>query len=521
MDTAYVEPEYEAYRHGLCRDRTVNRVFDQEGIDSERCVLLNRQRAGYASHFTKRLQAFERVINESAAFVCVEEHLESLEMVFRKFSDKHEDYMRVLATVKPGKTTEARESYTLMAGQFQSAACQFQRLKLAMDLRRSIRPEDSYRSSVSRGSSALTEASAKQSETEKSRFVNEKQERVNREEIRRLKMLKNNFQQELKQLKSEILELEVTAAQDEPRGARNSARKARGNTAGLSWRDSARCEFGAPTVSVESRLAAETRDPRKAREIRGGKSQTHGELSAWDRDSQTGLKARPSTAALDERVQPEQSADVSTPRGPTVPEVGGASVCGRPRIRSNTFGDYLSDCGRQGGPGPAVGNSEPYVTPFPQPIEGVLGHPQILQLQQTPRMASHGYQPRYHSMPVVMSDSASYSVLLQRHMLDIMELPRTDMGKFDGDPLRFWTFVRTFDACVHNTTVSDADKLNCLMQHCTGKAANVIQSCALMDPSQGYNKASTLLQKRFGEDYGIAKAWINKITCGLPVKPHS
>ena len=70
MDTAYVKPEYEAYRHRLCRDRTVNRVFDQEGIDSERCVLLNRQRAGYASHATKRLQAFERAINEGAAF-CV------------------------------------------------------------------------------------------------------------------------------------------------------------------------------------------------------------------------------------------------------------------------------------------------------------------------------------------------------------------------------------------------------------------------------------------------------------------
>ncbi len=67
---------------------------------------------------------------------------------------------------------------------------------------------------------------------------------------------------------------------------------------------------------------------------------------------------------------------------------------------------------------------------------------------------------------MVISDSVTDSVLLQRHMLDIMKLPRPDMGKFDGDPLRYWTFMRTFDACVRNTTVSDADKVNCLMQHC-------------------------------------------------------
>ncbi len=118
-----MKPEYEAYRHRLSRDRTVNRMFDQEGIDSDRCVLLSRQRAGYASHVTKRLKAFERAINEGAAFVCVEEHFESLEMAFRKFADKHGEYMRVLASVNPGKTTEARESYMRVAGQFQSSAC--------------------------------------------------------------------------------------------------------------------------------------------------------------------------------------------------------------------------------------------------------------------------------------------------------------------------------------------------------------------------------------------------------------
>ncbi|XP_064632781.1 uncharacterized protein LOC135491065 [Lineus longissimus] len=93
---------------------------------------------------------------------------------------------------------------------------------------------------------------------------------------------------------------------------------------------------------------------------------------------------------------------------------------------------------------------------------------------------------------------------------------------FDGDCLMYHAFLNSFDCTIHHSTVADADKHNCLLEYCTGKAARVIQPCALMSsPTQGYLKARELLKKRFGDPHAIAKAWIAKIVDGQPVKPNN
>ena len=42
-----------------------------------------------------------------------------------------------------------------------------------------------------------------------------------------------------------------------------------------------------------------------------------------------------------------------------------------------------------------------------------------------------------------------------------------------------------------------------------------------MQPTQGYNKARSLLEQRFGNEYVIAEVWISKITQGPPIKKFS
>ena len=69
--------------------------------------------------------------------------------------------------------------------------------------------------------------------------------------------------------------------------------------------------------------------------------------------------------------------------------------------------------------------------------------------------------------------------------------------------------------------MSDAIKLNKLFELCEGKALTVIKPCALMQPVEGYVKARLLLKERFGNDFVISEAWVNKITCDIPVKPNS
>lgn len=65
----------------------------------------------------------------------------------------------------------------------------------------------------------------------------------------------------------------------------------------------------------------------------------------------------------------------------------------------------------------------------------------------------------------------------------LKRLPKTEIMKFDGDPLKYWQFIRTFDSIVGNTQVDPTSKLNVLLQYCTGKALQVIECCVIMDPT--------------------------------------
>jgi hypothetical protein len=126
--------------------------------------------------------------------------------------------------------------------------------------------------------------------------------------------------------------------------------------------------------------------------------------------------------------------------------------------------------------------------------------------------------PEIHVAGPARSDSGV--VALQQQLVDAMSLPKTIIMKFDGDPLKYWQFKRSFESCVGRTAVDDAVKLNRLFDSCTGKAAKVIAPCAFMNPSDGYQKAQHLLEDRFGNQFQISEAWIKTTTEGPQLKPN-
>ena len=123
--------------------------------------------------------------------------------------------------------------------------------------------------------------------------------------------------------------------------------------------------------------------------------------------------------------------------------------------------------------------------------------------------------------PTSPKQNENVSLTLQRQMLDVMNLPKTSLMNFDGDPMNYWVFMNSFDSCVGNKSVDDGAKLNRLFEYCKGKAARVIRPCALMKPSEGYVKARKLLKERFGNDFMILQAWIGKVTEGPFLKPNN
>ena len=104
-------------------------------------------------------------------------------------------------------------------------------------------------------------------------------------------------------------------------------------------------------------------------------------------------------------------------------------------------------------------------------------------------------------------------------MINIMQLPKAELMTFNGDPLEFWMFMRSFDNSIGSAAIDDSAKLNRLFQYCKGEALKVIKCCAVMSPSAGYAKARALLKERFGDDYKISEMWVKKVTEG-PVVRH-
>ena len=103
-------------------------------------------------------------------------------------------------------------------------------------------------------------------------------------------------------------------------------------------------------------------------------------------------------------------------------------------------------------------------SPPPQPYGNMdsLGRPS-LPSQPYRNMDSLG-RPWPSSQPQVNTDSVQ-SLL---RLIDAVQLPKTELHTFDGDPLQYWAFILSFDNTVGNKDVEDSAKLMRLLQYCKG-----------------------------------------------------
>ncbi|XP_065068710.1 uncharacterized protein LOC135694009 [Rhopilema esculentum] len=89
-------------------------------------------------------------------------------------------------------------------------------------------------------------------------------------------------------------------------------------------------------------------------------------------------------------------------------------------------------------------------------------------------------------------------------------LPKSELAAFDGNPLKYFVFIRSFENNVEKDTNDFSRRLQLLIQYCTGKAKRVIESCILLEPEEGYWKAKNMLADRFGNVFKVSNAWIEQ-----------
>ena len=81
--------------------------------------------------------------------------------------------------------------------------------------------------------------------------------------------------------------------------------------------------------------------------------------------------------------------------------------------------------------------------------------------------------------------------------------PKPVIPCFDGDPLMFWTFVRSFDTHIAAKMPSDAARLVYLLQHCTPKVRHGLEHFS-RDNTTGYRLARESLFDDYGQPHTIA-----------------
>ena len=113
---------------------------------------------------------------------------------------------------------------------------------------------------------------------------------------------------------------------------------------------------------------------------------------------------------------------------------------------------------------------------------------------------------------VINRPSPLTTVDQQKQLIEALQLPKLEVMMFDGNPLKYWPFIRSFENSVEKFSIGSDAKLTRLLQYCTGKAEQVIQCCTVMDPEVGYARAKQLLRQRFGNDYVICETWIKRVT---------
>ena len=98
-----------------------------------------------------------------------------------------------------------------------------------------------------------------------------------------------------------------------------------------------------------------------------------------------------------------------------------------------------------------------------------------------------------------------------------VDCPKLELLKFNGNPMAYHRFMMTFAATIESA-VPDNRRLLYLLQYCEGKAKELIEHCALLEPGEGYEKAKEILYENYGRRSVIARAYIKKLVKGPVIR---
>ena len=90
-------------------------------------------------------------------------------------------------------------------------------------------------------------------------------------------------------------------------------------------------------------------------------------------------------------------------------------------------------------------------------------------------------------------------------------LPQSQIQCFRGDPLEYKGFIRAFESRIASRTEDCAERLHFLEQYTEGRPNNIVRSYMHIDPVKGYAEAWKALERKYGDDCKISKAYMEAL----------
>ena len=109
------------------------------------------------------------------------------------------------------------------------------------------------------------------------------------------------------------------------------------------------------------------------------------------------------------------------------------------------------------------------------------------------------------------------ALMVQQQSLSLM--PKKEICRFDGDPLQFQTFIKSFE---HNIEIKNPNPTDCLYyleKYTEAQPRERVRSCLHMTADRGFRKAKSLLQEHFGNEHKIATAYMETALSWSSIKP--
>ncbi len=153
------------------------------------------------------------------------------------------------------------------------------------------------------------------------------------------------------------------------------------------------------------------------------------------------------------------------------------------------------------------------------------------QVLADPTQISSGYTPiSHHASAANQADQPLSDILRTQNELTrmLMEqqiratLPPQRVQHFNGDPLAYTAFMKSFEYSIESKTRYGLDRLHYLDQYTSGEPNNLVKSCLLYDdPDEGYKAAKGLLKKKYGNSHKVAEAFLRKAQDWPEIKPEN